>query len=402
MAKRILITTYLLLLFIIIVLPVLQMKFKLVSDQELSSVRARDLEQLPDPTIGNVFSGKYQGKFEKWFGQNFGFREYLIKFHNQIIYSIFRESPVEGVVVGKNEQLFGIDDLSAYMQLPEPFKREPIETIAAMLAEAQSLLSKRGIVFIVLITPNKAILYPEFIPDSYTNVIKYNHYNENENYKTYISSLSRHGVNYVDGIQILKSLKQDINYPLFPRGGYHWNNLGAVIVIKDLIHKIEQLTNKSMVHLVLNGVNVDHYGHGPDVDIAQALNLWIFPCSFICPRPLLSSVEPPHCFKPRIMFEGGSYNWTLLGMLLKFNITSSLSAIFDYQSIINYSDKNPFNHPITVIDWEREIFINDVIIFELNPHKFTNIPKLFSHGFIQDIMIKLTNKNIRTKFKATP
>jgi alginate O-acetyltransferase complex protein AlgJ len=398
MAKRYLTILFLLPFFILLILPILQMKFKFISDQQLSSVRARDLEEFPAPAIDNFMSGNFQAKFDKWFGQNFGFREYLIKFHNQIIYSIFRESPVEGVVVGKNEQLFGTDDLSAYMQLPEPFKQEPIETIAAMLAETQSLLSKRGIVFIVLITPNKAILYPEFIPVSYSNVIKYNHYKENENYNTYISSFSRCGVNYIDGIQILKSLKQDINYPLFPRGGYHWNNFGAVIVIRDLIHKIEQLTNKSMVHLVLNGVNVDHYGHGPDVDIAQVLNLFYPPFDFACPRPLLTANEPMLCWKPRILFAGGSYLWSILSLLDRYKITSDMSAIFYYQSMIDYSDITPENRPIKSIQWDAKIFNNDVIVLEMNPHCFSDRVADIGQGFIQDVILKLKNKHNKTRF----
>ncbi len=276
---------YLFLLLLLIWLPLVQMKFHLVRNQSLTGIRQGDLEPWPSLNFSTIFSGAFQTKFERWFSQNFGFRGHLIKTYNQILYTLLNESPTsgvgEGLILGKNKQIYGIDDVRSFIQLSPPFAPDRMEVIGSALAELQSLLKSRGITFIVLLTPNKATLYPEYMPNSLRHLGKYE---ENENYRIYRATLKKYGINTVDGLEILKSIKEESVYPLFPRGGFHWNDLGAFYVLRDLMAKIEELTEQTLVHLALNGIHVDHNGHGPDMDAANPLNLLFPPFDFVCPR----------------------------------------------------------------------------------------------------------------------
>lgn len=223
-------------------------------------------------------------------------------------------------------------------------------------------------------------------------------YEENENYRIYRATLKKYGINTVDGLEILKSIKEESVYPLFARGGFHWNDLGAFYVLRDLMAKIEELTNQTLVHLALNGIHVDHNGHGPDMDTANPLNLWFPPFGFVCPRILLTRVEPPNCYRPRMLFEGGSYNWILLGLLNRFKIPSELTANFYHTSYINYQDPRPDNRLVEKLDWEAEIFTKEVIIFEINPTRYTDRIEELGQGFIRDTIVKLKNLSEKTKF----
>jgi alginate O-acetyltransferase complex protein AlgJ len=365
----------------------------------LHGIRQSDLEPAPPLTLSAIFSGNFQTKFEKWFGQNFGFRNHLVKTYNQILYSFFNESPTsgvgEGLILGKAKQIYGIHDVGSYIQLSPPTGRDQLEAIGIVFAELQTLLHKRGVTFIVLLTPNKATLYPEFLPNSLRHLSRYP---ENENYRGYRATLERHKVHFVDGVQILRAIKEQSAYPLFPRGGYHWNDLGAFHVLRELMAKMEELTGKTLIRLALNGIHVDYNGHGPDMDAAQPLNLLFPPFRFVCPRPLLTRVETPGCFKPRILFEGGSYNWVLLTLLQKFKIPSALSAIFYYKSYVNYEDPKPENRLIEKINWEADIFGKDMIIFEINPTRYTDRLEDLGQGFIQDAIAKLKKTGQKTKF----
>ncbi len=390
---------YLLFLFLLLYLPLVQMKFSMVSTPPLMGIRQSDLESWPSVNLSSIFSGSFQTKFERWFSQNFGFRNHLIKTHNQILYSLLKESPTsgagEGLILGEEKQIYGIDDIRSYIQLSQPFAWDKMDAIGSALAELQGLLRNRGITFIVLLTPNKASLYPEYMPRSLRHISKYG---ENENYNIYRDTLIKYKINTVDGVQILKSIKEDSVYPLFPRGGFHWNDLGAFYVLQKLMAKIEELTTQRLVHLTLNGIHVDHNAHGSDMDAGHTLNLWFPPVDFLCPRILLTRVEAPNSFKPRILFEGGSYNWILLGLLQKFKIPSELSGLFYYTSYINYQEPKPDNRLIERIDWESEIFSRDVIIFEINPIRYTDKVGELGQGFIQDTLVKLKNLGQKTKF----
>jgi hypothetical protein len=390
---------YLFFLFLLLWLPLAQMKFPMVPTPLLMGIRQSDLEPLPSVNLSSIFSGSFQTKFERWFSQNFGFRNHLIKTYNQILYSLFKESPTsgvgEGLILGEEKQIYGIDDIRSFIQLSQPFARDKMQAIGSALAELQGLLRKKGITFIVLLTPNKATLYPEYLPHSLRHISKYG---ENENYEIYRATLAKYKINTVDGVQILKSIKEESVYPLFPRGGFHWNDLGAFYVLRELMAKIEELTNQRLVHLTLNGIHVDHNGHGSDMDAGNTLNLWFPPVDFPCPRILLTRVEAPNTFKPRILFEGGSYNWILLGLLQKFRIPSELSALFYYTSYINYQEPKPDNRLIERIDWDVDIFGREVIVFEINPIRYTDKVGELGQGFIQDTLAKLKNLGQKTKF----
>src|SRR6266404_829247 len=374
---------------LILWLPIIQLQFHLVTAGALIGVKEKDRTRFEPVTLSGLLNGTDQARFQKWFDQAFGFREYLIKLHNQLIYSLFHESPTaglgEGLILGKRREIYGIHDVEPLAAAP--FEPAKLDKIGDELFRLQLLLQARGISFVVLITPNKANLYPENLPDQ---IRAHERYAENKNYELFAEALRNHSVHTVDGFSILRELKDRTAYPLFPQGGFHWNDFAAFHVLDALLRKLESLSGGRFTRLVLNGVHVDHNGHGPDMDGADTLNLWAPPYHFICPRPLLTSIFESNMSRPRILFEGGSYDWILLGLLQRFRVSSNLAAFFYYTSYIDYSEPQPDNRVIMAVDWDQMVFNRDAIVLEINLARLTDDPDQFVQGFVRDAIIKLS------------
>ena len=126
------------------------------------------------------------------------------------------------------------------------------------MKKLQVLLSRRWKGFLLLITPNKAAIYPEYIPDR----IKSAQTIKTRNYDNLVPLLIKHGVNYVDGLQITREKSQLVRHPMYPHGGTHWNYLAAYYTTKAVVENLEATTGKDLVNVEISGVDV-----GPPVGV---------------------------------------------------------------------------------------------------------------------------------------
>lgn len=99
------------------------------------------------------------------FNDNFPLRETLIRTGNRLRLAVFGESPVPGVVVGRDGWLFysmerALDDYLNVLPLPDAIQ----DAMVRVLAERRDRLAARGIAFYVVVAPDKHSVYPEFLP----------------------------------------------------------------------------------------------------------------------------------------------------------------------------------------------------------------------------------------------
>ena len=105
------------------------------------------------------------------------------------------------------------------------------------IADLQYLLTRKGVAFLLLITPSKAAIYPEYIPRNLCRArpsIK-------RDYDSFVPLLDRHRINYVDGHVITQQATQIEKALLFCQGGLHWNNLGAYYTARAVIDELNGL-----------------------------------------------------------------------------------------------------------------------------------------------------------------
>ncbi len=110
----------------------------------------------------------------------------------------------------------------------EEFIREFCEYISRI----QTYCEERGVPFIYCITPSKATIYSEHLPDGYV-------YN-NKFLKCLRENLDRCGVNYVDNAEYLTEVAktEQIFNKQYDAG--HWNDLGEFYGVNNIIKKVQE------------------------------------------------------------------------------------------------------------------------------------------------------------------
>ncbi|MEC0264325.1 alginate O-acetyltransferase AlgX-related protein [Paenibacillus anseongense] len=381
---------FILLIWLVIAMPLIQMKYNLIKKPTLTGV----VEKVNRPvfTIGDWNSGTFQHKFEDWFNQNFGLREYYIKTNKQLYYSVFNQTPYkDNITIGKEKQLYETGYVNEYLGFIPPMDMKLLEEKVKDIKMLQDLLHEQGKTFLLLLTPSKASIYPEFLP----NKLLSQKNNLARNYDNIKPLLDKYKIQYIDGHSITESEKKSSGYDMFPRGGTHWNYLGAYYTTKALVEKIENLTGKSLIDFNLNKIELLE-PKGTDRDLADLLNLWIPPINYTSPKPIISVDKNSGEFKPSILIEGGSFSNQIIDTLSNINMFRMLDFYFYYNSHNQYKmgEEAKYLGQISQVDWKNDVLNHDVIIVEMNEQYIAG--KLNSNRiFYEDLLAQFTPENLR-------
>jgi hypothetical protein len=128
----------------------------------------RKLATLPSAPRTWTAIKEYPGKFAAYYGDRFGLRATLIRWHALAMHHVFRMSPTDKVLEGRDGWLFYADDssLEDYRSLT-PFKPAELERWRRVLEEQHDWLAARGITFVVAFACDKHVIYPEYLPAGY-------------------------------------------------------------------------------------------------------------------------------------------------------------------------------------------------------------------------------------------
>lgn len=314
----------------------------------------------PKLTIQNYADGSFQNAVENYCREHFGFREWLIRCYNQLLWSCFKETNNVLIVRGKDNWLFeevyvrDYYESAMYQYADDTAKmREILETEALRLWKVQELLKEYNIHIFVSINPGKDMIYPEYLPEnrSYFRPVGIRAY---DFYKKRFDEL---GINYIDHITVFKHIKDSVDYPLFPKTGTHWSNIASVYVFDSIIRYMEVLGDQNLHDLDI-GPTYPAETRQPDNDLELVLNL-LFPIK--SPPNLYADVkvkEDSTAVKPCLLTIGDSFYWN-------FTKNIPLQDIFEkypywYYNYIVYGDEE---HSSTLdLDLEKELMQTDYIM----------------------------------------
>jgi alginate O-acetyltransferase complex protein AlgJ len=247
----------------------------------------------------------------------------------------------------------------------------PDETrlLAAKIFDVQSLMRQRGVAFIVLITPGKASIYPEFIPDSYRRRNSYS----GRNYEHMVGLFRDYGVVFIDGVDITLRAKQNTDMPLFCRGSSHWNSLGAYYTVRRLTEEGRRLSGINIAGVELDGITVDNKPQGSDRDLAALLHTIFMPTDY--PAPHASFRREPADIKPAgsIVFVGGSFNHRIVNIVTEQKIFAGIDFYYYYRRGLKTYPRDIRREKafsVETLDWEKDIFSRNIVVFEINEAVF--------------------------------
>jgi len=354
---------------ILIFLPMLLKLFPI-------NIKSKDLAGMKIEALRPIFSyesfknGEFQSGFIKYFNENLPLRSEYVRLANQIYYSFFNKSYMysNNLIIGKNEQIYEKGYLDYYVK--NNLNDKELAELTSKLEKTQKKLKENGKTFILLITPNKASIMPEFVPTPYQPFM----YKKDLPYERFRRLLNSSEINFVDGQEITQKAKESSDNILFSKGGTHWNTYAASLTLNQLILKINKLTEKNLQEIKIEKILKDNIPIDNEDDIYKLLNIIKKP-SYECLHPQWEKNTIDDSMSTT--FITGSFSGMIV-QVIRENMFDNKKMLFDpidysfyYRRSRLFFEKKDVKELITFDklnenEWKKAILDNDLIILELN------------------------------------
>ena len=342
-----------------------------------------------DFTFSKIWSGKFQDSFEKWLRRRSNVRPYLVKTDNQISLSVFGQlsnNYNSKVVLGRQGHLIERTYLRSANKI-RTVSEEKLKKKTRQLKNLQGLLDQHGVKLLLLISPNKPSLYPEFIPSGFRVPGVENRLSS---YEKFIRQLDAHEVRYFDTRAFFEAKKRTAKYPFFAASGTHWDQYAACLVAAELLAHLESAVQKRLPNLSCDPFSVRSHPISADKDLLDLANVW-FPGELIKPVPNPSDrvTMDRETLKPNLLFEGTSFLWALMRVLDKHKVYSQRDMYYYFKRKFSFPLRREVMIDKAKIDLKAELLKRDAVVIEINEA----FPKYTGHGLIPAAIKALRDSN---------
>jgi len=315
-------------------------------------------DTLPTFSVKNWLNGTYQFQKEKTVNDSFGFRNIYVRINNQVDYSLFNLPHANEIVGGQDGYLFETHYIDGYYG-NDFLGTVSINRTIEKLKFINDTLAKLNKTLLLVITPSKALFYPEYLPDDpYT-------LRDSTNYYTYLRLLDKSPLHYIDFNNYFIANKYTSKYPLEPKNGIHWSMYGAAIAGDSLIKYIETVRHIHMPKAIWKNTIV-RSDTGYDNDVETTMNLLFNLKSPLMAYPNIEFENDITKTKPNVMTVGDSYYWQLLS---SYNI----GHCFSPDSKFWYYFFKPDHSRLSRSEVKDEINKNDLIMILATAHNYINL-----------------------------
>lgn len=242
-------------------LPIINSYFPM--DTGFKSTEKRALAVRPEFRFSELV--EFPKAFDSYYGDNFGFRNLLVNWNNVLHAKHLGVAAVQGkVVMGKEGWMYlaglQIDDYKCII----PFSEDELQKSASSLIQRRDYFRAMGVPFYFIVIPNKATIYPEYLPDSVKRS------GDGCRFDQLIGYMSEHtDLNIIDVRKALIEAKRSER--AYHKTDTHWNEHGAFLAYVRLIDEMADdaagLSRPSMDEME---VLVEE---GPGGDLAHMLGL---------------------------------------------------------------------------------------------------------------------------------
>lgn len=188
----------------------------------------------PVVEVDTIMSGDFQHMFDDWYLENFPYRYYFIKAYNSIMFCLKQEN--NRIIVGENGYLYGEDYIDSYTKESEWEGRdESYMSYAEKVSYIQDYLNCLGKKFIYIVSPSKAVVYPEYIPNEYMKLCREDRMS---NLEYEMLAFEQYGVEYINANLDMYELKSKGIQPYYKQG-IHWNCVASSIFLKRVDDKYD-------------------------------------------------------------------------------------------------------------------------------------------------------------------
>ncbi len=357
-------TKYTLLILIVIGLlaPLIQYQTQLITVKKLHGSFHKNPK--PEFSISTWFDNSFQNKYDSYFNQQFGFRPYFVRLHNQLDYSLFREANANSVILGKDDYLFEKGYIDSYLG-DNYIGKSNIKSKLSTIDSVYQILKQNQTELLIIIAPGKGYFYSEYIPEDLL------HERGRTNYDDYIEELVKMDIPYIDFNDLFLKMKDTSSIVIYPKTGIHWSQGIVPYVIDSIINRTEEILQKDLPNVIVNKVVQSKIADKQDADIEKGLNLFFPLKTPIMQYPEVHFETNPVLTKPKVITIADSYFWQLFNKGISTKVFDDGAFWYYYKQVYpNSLNGDLFIEDIAV---RQELFKADLVILmctETNLYKF--------------------------------
>lgn len=383
-------------LMVLLCLPCFQSFTKIFNIKPLSG----QFDEVPAPEVSfeNYRQGLMQKQLEKYISENYGFREWTIRCYNQYLWDFFKKENVEHVVVGKDGWLFYQHHVDDYYgremyrwQENTDIAYNKYEREIRMMNKLRAILHEYGIEFLMFIAPDKAFVYPEYLPEQTYDTTTINAR------KYYVRRLTETGFPVIDMTEWFIQMRDTASFCIMPSKGAHWN-FSCVYGVDSLLRFMEGLTGDELAHIKISNWRKAKHFQNVERDIEESMNLFRrdpIGKKFATKEGDIEIIRTPKTKKPNVLFVGNSYLFQIQDYLPTEKLFSRIGH--QYYHNIFYDGFGRIEYPLEEIDMLKKIMEADYVVFFLDGCQAYKT----SYGFVENALQNLClSKEYREQRRA--
>jgi hypothetical protein len=287
---------------------------------------------------------------------------------------LFGKPNAEGVVLGKDGQLFEEDYIRAY--LGKDFVGYDIidRKVRRLKFLQEHLKHEFNTDLLVIFEPGKASIYPEYIPKRYDLSEK-----SLSNYEAYIEKFAEYGVNCIDFNKFFKSIKDTLSYPAFTKNGIHWSIYSMTFAADSMIRYIENARDIKMPEARIIKWELSDTAQRTDNDVSKTLNLFCEPGMDTLAYPVYYFEDVPGQVKPMVLVIGDSFYWNIFNTRIPHNLFQNEAFWYFYNKV--YPDYYFSPKHVSDLDLKSAVEKQDMVILTVTER----FQYKFDWGFIDEL-----------------
>ena len=283
----------------------------------------------------------FQSALRDWFESHIGFRGVMVRTDSTVCAVLGSDKQRQTVLVGSDDATLYVRDSLLFMAIQRrelPSFVASAESFAVHLGSVRRKLHDRGRELVVVVAPNKTMLYDENVPARYRGRERV----DLQVHEALRAALERAGVPFADANALFESQRADVDR-LFPRTARHWSRLGACLVLREALP-----VNLARPDCSYDVVPISRE-MSPDFDLYRLQNQWRVETGPVLNTVIRRSDNLGTDRKriPRALYVGTSFMWTF-GELMRHDVDNAVALYYNrsfYDVTSNARDPLPPAEP---------------------------------------------------------
>jgi alginate O-acetyltransferase complex protein AlgJ len=321
----------------------------------------------PRGSWDSLLHGSYQASYARLIGTRMPLYADAVRLRNQVEYSLFGVSAIPALAVGPGPTLFELAYTEEYCARDIAAWRPGAEQWAAHIREMQDIEERRGRVFLYVLTPSKVAQYPGIIPVGYTCPAR--PADRTGMIPAWLAILKAAGVHVVDTTAVMKKAQGDYPFVMYPRGGSHWNDVGAALSQQAIMRELNRLDPAGGFAPFTFTWHMTPKPTGIDVDIANLMNLIKpFPHDPVPVVDVQPAPPPVPCPETKVTIVGGSFSHAMLEFLRRTTCNpSAVEYEYWHAYTLHWTPKGPeLQIGADPAQRQADVLGADVLVYEEN------------------------------------